>query len=252
MLEIIGPGPGEEEALLARMSLAEKRVWLNRALFRYHRMLWMEPPIQAPAPHTTSTDQADHGALTAEEAEVMQASRDSSDSAEEHEDEGGWVCAACTFINVEARVTCEMCDNPRILGTDPNDRVVVAHNVAVATEVEAAVMNEAGQIEREEPLSFIEWDRSRPVLEQLREQQDNGTGLGDNCSGVLEVRFVGESSTGSAVMRDWFGVVNRSLTADSNEVLIMLLRYHALLCLLNQFLPHNVQLHALLLPEKGD
>ena len=215
MLEIIGPGPGEEEALLARMSLAEKRVWLNRALFRYHRMLWMEPPIQAAPPHTTSTEQADHGVQTAE-AEVMQASRDGSDGVAEHEDEGGWVCAACTFINAEARVTCEMCDNPRILGTDPNDRVVITQNAAAAAEAEAAVMNEAGQIEREEPLSFIEWDRSRPVLEQLREQQDNGTGLSDNCSGVLEVRFVGESSTGSAVMREWFGVVSEGILHEAS------------------------------------
>ena len=44
MLEIIGPGPGEEEALLARMSLAEKRVWMNPASTVLREKAYIRPP----------------------------------------------------------------------------------------------------------------------------------------------------------------------------------------------------------------
>ena len=56
----------------------------------------------------------------------------------------------------------------------------------------------------EEPLLFIECTRDDAlpaVLDELRAQFDNGTGLGGDLTGTLEVHFKDENAAGSAVKR---------------------------------------------------
>ena len=55
----------------------------------------------------------------------------------------------------------------------------------------------------EEPLAFIECDREGCPLSEMRLQWEEKTGIGDDISGYVEVRFKGESSVGSAVLREW-------------------------------------------------
>ena len=55
----------------------------------------------------------------------------------------------------------------------------------------------------EEPLAFIECDRDGCPVSEMRLQWEAKSGIGDDVSGIVEVRFKGESSVGSAVLREW-------------------------------------------------
>jgi hypothetical protein len=55
----------------------------------------------------------------------------------------------------------------------------------------------------EEPLAFIECDRDGCPVSEMRLQWEAKSGIGDDVSGLVEVRFKGESSVGSAVLREW-------------------------------------------------
>ena len=55
----------------------------------------------------------------------------------------------------------------------------------------------------DEPLAFIECDREGCPMNEMRMQWEGKTGIGDDISGIVEVRFKGESSVGSAVLREW-------------------------------------------------
>ena len=57
---------------------------------------------------------------------------------------------------------------------------------------------------QDEPIAFIECNREADTLAELRLQREQKVGMGGDMSGILEVRFQGESSTGSAVLREWF------------------------------------------------
>eukprot|EP01045_Picozoa_sp_COSAG04_P014021 COSAG04_NODE_1028_length_8678_cov_2.787737_6_plen_713_part_00 len=71
---------------------------------------------------------------------------------------------------------------------------------------------------QEEPLAFIECDREGCPLSEMRFQWEGQTGIADDISGIVEVRFKGESSVGSAVLREWMAhaVSNGFLTPKHN------------------------------------
>ena len=76
------------------------------------------------------------------------------------------------------------------------------------------------QPEEDEPLAFIECDREGCPLSEMRLQHESGTGLMDDISGVVEVRFKGESSVGSAVLREWMAhAVDHGFCKPSNNLL---------------------------------
>jgi len=208
---VVGPGPGEEAALLARMSLAEKRVWLNRYLFRHHRMMRWNTAVTAGtaagggAAHlgvgVTATAAA--AAAATANAGTMAAGGVSGEDFENPFDDEGWGGSAAAAATLEDQMALqELHDRDGGGGEDDFEGFAAA----------AAAMAAEG----EEPLAFLEWDRRRPAWEQLREQFAAGTGIGDNLSGIVEVRFAGESSAGSAVLREWFDVVAEAILAESS------------------------------------
>lgn len=70
----------------------------------------------------------------------------------------------------------------------------------------------------EENLLFIECtreDSEQAILNELRTHYDDGTGLAGDPTGSMEVHFKDENSVGSAVKREWFGLVSEALLAPS-------------------------------------
>jgi hypothetical protein len=75
--------------------------------------------------------------------------------------------------------------------------------------------------EHEEPLAFIECDRDGCPLSELRLQREASTGIWDNISGMVEVRFKGESSVGSALLREWMAhVVDAGFLKASSNIVV--------------------------------
>ena len=70
----------------------------------------------------------------------------------------------------------------------------------------------------EEPILFIECTRdetSLALLNEMRTAYENGTGLGGDLTGTLEVHFREENSAGSAVKREWFALTSEALVNPS-------------------------------------
>ena len=67
-----------------------------------------------------------------------------------------------------------------------------------------------------DPITFIECDResTTTILDGLKDQLRRGVGVGGDIYGTLEVAFKGESSAGSAVVREWIGVAAAALTSS--------------------------------------
>jgi len=61
------------------------------------------------------------------------------------------------------------------------------------------IVEEEVKVNAAEPLAFIECNRNENIVNVLRSQFRNRTGVWDDVSGQIEVRFVGEGSSGSAV-----------------------------------------------------
>lgn len=74
----------------------------------------------------------------------------------------------------------------------------------------------------ESPLAFVECNRSGDQLPQLRTQLAEKTGLAaPDITGEFEVRFVDESSVGSAVVREWMDhVAQQAFLLPRNRLLI--------------------------------
>jgi len=73
----------------------------------------------------------------------------------------------------------------------------------------------------DEPLVAIDFDRDAEALPQLRAQLEEGWGVGSSYigSGRVEASFKGESSAGSAVMREWLSIVCTSFTDPKQNLL---------------------------------
>jgi len=75
----------------------------------------------------------------------------------------------------------------------------------------------------DEPIAFVECKREGDILGELRKQLSESTGLGSTPSdltGLFEVRFANETSTGSAVEREWFQVVASALVKPESGLVL--------------------------------
>ena len=81
------------------------------------------------------------------------------------------------------------------------------------------IVEEEVTVNAETPLAFIECDRKENIIRVFNKQRENTTGLWDDLSGQIEVRFVGEGSSGSAVLREFITHASESLLSKENNLL---------------------------------